>query len=211
MSRSRRRRHRLAAERGSRPTVHGVAVVEHQPQWPRRDRACSRGARRARPGGVGGQHAADGALAPLAGSGAKRRPTWASRRSGCASTTPGCTRTVSAPTSRIARKCAAEIDDQAGAQRLRRPARAGAARHQRDVVLGGVAHQACNVFLVARHDHAERLDLEDAGVGAVEARATARRRAARPGRGPSGRRSAVRAGWGPWIFADKTHRPARGR
>src|SRR5205807_2368017 len=62
----------------------------------------------------------------------------------------------------------AEIDDQAGAERLAGDAAAGAARDQRDAALAGVADQGAHVVFVARRDGAERLDLKDAGVGAVE-------------------------------------------
>src|SRR5262249_25413025 len=63
----------------------------------------------------------------------------------------------------------AEIDDEAGAERLAGHAGAGAAGHQRDLVLAGVADQGAHVVLVARHHDAGRHHLEDGGVGAVEA------------------------------------------
>src|SRR5439155_17490456 len=62
----------------------------------------------------------------------------------------------------------AEIHDQSRAQRFAGDSGAGAARDQGQLVLGGVADQALHVLLVARHGHAERLHLEDAGVGAVQ-------------------------------------------
>ena len=62
----------------------------------------------------------------------------------------------------------AEIDDEAGAERFAGQAGAGAAGDQGSLVLAGVADQGLHVLLVARHDDAERLDLEDRGVGAVQ-------------------------------------------
>jgi hypothetical protein len=62
----------------------------------------------------------------------------------------------------------AQVDDEAGAEGLAGDAGAGPARHERHLVLGGVADDGLDVLLVPRDDHAERPDLEDAGVGAVE-------------------------------------------
>ena len=66
------------------------------------------------------------------------------------------------------REMLAEIHDQSRAQRFAGDSGAGAARDQGQLVLGGVADQGLHVLLVARHGHAERLHLEDAGVGAVQ-------------------------------------------
>ena len=62
----------------------------------------------------------------------------------------------------------AEVDDQARAERFAGHAGAGPARAQRHLVLRRIADQRLHVLLVARHDHAQRPDLEDAGVGAVQ-------------------------------------------
>ena len=55
-----------------------------------------------------------------------------------------------------------------GAERFTGEAGAGAARGERGLVLAGVADEGVHVVFVARHDDAERLDLEQRGVGAVE-------------------------------------------
>ena len=105
---------------------------------------------------------------PLAGSGAKRRPVCGEARVERGTGDAGWTRTVSAADFDDVAKVLAEIDDEAGAERFAGEAGAGAARDQRDALFAGVAHQVAHVVLVARHDDAGGLDLEDAGVGAVE-------------------------------------------
>jgi len=62
----------------------------------------------------------------------------------------------------------AAIDDQPWAERFTSDAAAGAARHERDLVLARVAHQRLYVRLIARHDDAERANLKDAGIRAVK-------------------------------------------
>ncbi len=66
-------------------------------------------------------------------------------------------------------KVLAAIEDDAGADRLTRQARSSAARRDRHVHLGGDLHGGDDVLGGLRDDDAERLDLVDAGVGAVEA------------------------------------------
>ena len=62
----------------------------------------------------------------------------------------------------------AAIDDDAGADRLARQAGAAAAGDDRDVASRRRSARADDVLGGLRHDDAERLDLVDAGVGAVE-------------------------------------------
>ena len=61
-----------------------------------------------------------------------------------------------------------QVDDDAAAQGFAGDAGAGPARNERDLVLEAVADELGEIGLVARHDDAGRLDLEDAGVGAVD-------------------------------------------
>ena len=63
----------------------------------------------------------------------------------------------------------AAIEDDAGADRLAGQAGAAAARRDRHVHFGGDLHGRDDVFGGFGDDDAERLDLIDAGVGAVEA------------------------------------------
>src|SRR5262249_9602464 len=62
----------------------------------------------------------------------------------------------------------AEIEHQTRAERLARTAGSGAAGHERNMMLRGVTHDSLHVFFVARQHHAERPDLKNAGVGAVQ-------------------------------------------
>src|SRR5207247_2479991 len=65
-------------------------------------------------------------------------------------------------------KVLAEVDDQSGAERLAGQSRASATRNQRDALLLRVAHQAADVFLIARQDDTGRLHLKDARIRAIQ-------------------------------------------
>jgi hypothetical protein len=62
----------------------------------------------------------------------------------------------------------AEVHDQPGAEGLAGHAGAGPAWDQGNLVLAGVTYEGAYVIFVARHGNAQRPDLEDAGVGAVQ-------------------------------------------
>ena len=79
-------------------------------------------------GGVGRQHAADGALSPLAGSGAKRRPDRGQPRVQVAVDDAGLHAHRVGADVEDGAEMPAEIDDQPGAERLAGDAGAGAAR-----------------------------------------------------------------------------------
>jgi hypothetical protein len=62
----------------------------------------------------------------------------------------------------------AEVDDKTLSQSFSSQAAACAPRHQGNTIGSRVLHQGLDIFFVARHDDAERFDLEDTGVGTVQ-------------------------------------------
>jgi hypothetical protein len=63
---------------------------------------------------------------------------------------------------------ATQVDDDAGAERFTGHAGTGSPRDQSNLVLRRVANHRLHIFFIAGNDHAKRLDLENAGIGAVQ-------------------------------------------
>ena len=144
-----------------------IAVVENGPQ---RNDVIARVAvtQGAGAGRIVRQHAADGALCP-AGRIGRETPSFAGQASVQIAMDDARlhTHAVGRNVKNLA-EMPAEIDNEPGAERFAGHAAAGAAGNQRNAVLAGIAHQAAHIFLIARHHDAERLDLEDTGIGGVQ-------------------------------------------
>ncbi len=118
-------------------------------------------------GGVGRQHAADGAF-QVGRVGREAPPLLRQHRDQVAQHDARLDADGIGADGEDAAEVLAEIDDQAGAERFAGEAGAGAAGDEGDVVLVGVADEGADVVLVGRQRDAERLDGEGGGVGGVE-------------------------------------------
>ena len=65
-------------------------------------------------------------------------------------------------------KMLAQIDNDAAAERFAGDPCAGAARNQRHLVFRRVTNQGLDILLILGNDYPHRLDLKDAGIGAVK-------------------------------------------
>ena len=146
-------------------------------------------AERVAAGGVGRDHAADGAGR---GAGRVRREPAADLRElrvqRRAHVTPGSDGDVSESIAQNAAKCTLRSRTSAGPSDFAGEPGARSARDQRQVVLVAVADEHRDVLGVFRNGDRERSDLKRAGVGRVQPAREARRSGAARGTGREGRR-----------------------
>ncbi len=107
-------------------------------------------------------------VAALAGSGANRRPCFASSAFSAAHVTPGSTVIASAVTARMRLKLHAQVEDDGRPETLAGQPGAGPAGNDGEVVLEAVPHEHGDVVGVFRDGDCQRRDLERAGVGRVQ-------------------------------------------
>src|SRR5262249_3277219 len=121
-----------------------------------------------RSGGIGGQHAADGTLSTAGRVWREAAPAAGKLRVQLMVNDAGLQSDGIRADVQDGAEVPAEIDNEAVAQRLTREAGPGPARHQRKAVLRGIADQGLNILFVSWHSHSQRLNLKNAGVGAVQ-------------------------------------------
>ena len=123
-------------------------------------------------------------VAALAGSGANRRPTFASSAFSSAHVRPAATVAQSGPTARMRRKCTLRSTTSPGPSASPASPVPAAAGDERQLRLVGVLDKDPQVGLVHRDGDRERGDLERAGVGGVQAAGRVVESAARPRKVP---------------------------
>ena len=120
------------------------------------------------PGGIGGQHASNGALGAAGRVGGKTTPRLGQLNVKVPIDDAGLDAHRIGPDFQNGSEMSAEVHDQARAEGFPGHAAARPARNQRDLVLGRVPNQVLNIFFVLRDNDPQRLHLKDASIRAVQ-------------------------------------------